>query len=62
MEIEQEMEINFLRGELINSRTRISFLLEAVKNLTHEKERQITKVHWDDWENSEVYAALKGDK
>jgi len=38
---EQEMEINFLRSEVLNSRTRISFLLEAVKNLSEERERLI---------------------
>jgi hypothetical protein len=38
---EQEMEINFLRAEVLNSRTRISFLLEAVKNLSEERERLI---------------------
>ena len=38
---EQEMEINFLRSEVLNSRTRISFLLEAVKNLSDERERLI---------------------
>ena len=38
---EQEMEINFLRAEVLNSRTRISFLLEAVKNLSDERERLI---------------------
>lgn len=40
---EQEMEINFLRSEVLNSRTRISFLLEAVKNLTDERERLIAE-------------------
>ena len=38
---EQEMEIDFLRIEVLNSRTRISFLLEAVKNLSDERERLI---------------------
>lgn len=38
---EQEMEINFLRNELINAKTRISFMLEAIKNLTEERERLI---------------------
>lgn len=38
---EQEMEIDFLRIEVLNSKTRISFLLEAVKNLTDERERLI---------------------
>ena len=38
---EQEMEINFPRSEVLNSRTRISFLLEAVKNLSEERERLI---------------------
>lgn len=38
---EQEMEIDFLRIEVLNSRTRISFLLEAVKNLSEERERLI---------------------
>ena len=38
---EQEMEINFLRGEVMGLRTRISFMLEAVKNLTEERERLI---------------------
>jgi hypothetical protein len=38
---EQEMEIDFLRIQVLNSRTRISFLLEAVKNLTDERERLI---------------------
>lgn len=38
---EQEMEIAYLRLEMINSKTRISFLLEAVKNLTDERERLI---------------------
>jgi hypothetical protein len=38
---EQEMEINFLRDEVINAKTRISFLLEAIKNLTEERERLI---------------------
>jgi len=38
---EQEMEINFLRSEVLNSRTRISFLLEAIKNLSEERERLI---------------------
>lgn len=38
---EQEIEINFLRAEVLNSRTRISFLLEAVKNLSEERERLI---------------------
>ena len=38
---EQEMEINFLRSEVLNSRTRISFLLEAIKNLSAERERLI---------------------
>ena len=38
---EQEQEIKFLRGEVINAKTRISFLLEAVKNLTGERERLI---------------------
>ena len=38
---EQEMEIDFLRIEVLNSRTRISFLLEAIKNLTDERERLI---------------------
>ena len=37
----QEMEINFLRLEVINSKNRISFMLEAVKNLTEERERLI---------------------
>ena len=40
---EQEMEIDFLRIEVLNSRTRISFLLEAVKNLTDERERLIAE-------------------
>lgn len=38
---EQEMEINFLRGEVINAKTRNSFLLETIKNLTEERERLI---------------------
>lgn len=38
---EQEMEINFLRAEVLNLRTRISFLLETVKNLSNERERLI---------------------
>jgi len=38
---EQEMEINFLRGEVINAKTRISFLLEAIKNHSEERERLI---------------------
>ena len=38
---EQEMEIAFLRLEMINTKTRNSFLLEAVKNLTDERERLI---------------------
>ena len=38
---EQEMEINFLRGEMINTKTRNSFLLETIKNLTEERERLI---------------------
>ena len=38
---EQEMEIDFLRIEVLNSRTRISFLLETVKNLSDERERLI---------------------
>ena len=38
---EQEMEIDFLRIEVLHSRTRISFLLEAVKNLSEERERLI---------------------
>lgn len=41
MMTEQEMEINFLRNELINAKTRISFMLEAIKNLTEERERLI---------------------
>lgn len=40
---EQEMEINFLRSEVLNSRTRISFLLESVKNLSAERERLIAE-------------------
>ena len=38
---EQEIEIAFLRLEMINTKTRNSFLLEAVKNLTDERERLI---------------------
>jgi len=38
---EQEMEINFLRNEVINAKTRNSFLLETIKNLTEERERLI---------------------
>lgn len=38
---EQEMEINFLRAEVLNLKTRISFLLETVKNLSNERERLI---------------------
>jgi hypothetical protein len=38
---EQELETNFLRGEVINAKTRISFLLETIKNLTDERERLI---------------------
>ena len=38
---EQEMEIAYLRLEMINTKTRNSFLLEAVKNLTDERERLI---------------------
>lgn len=38
---EQEMEIDFLRIEVLNTRARISFLLEAVKNLSDERERLI---------------------
>jgi hypothetical protein len=38
---EQEMEIDFLRIEVLNSRTRISFLLETIKNLSAERERLI---------------------
>jgi len=35
---EQELETNFLRGEVINAKTRVSFLLETIKNLTEERE------------------------
>jgi hypothetical protein len=38
---EQEMEIAFLRLEMINTKTRNSFLLETIKNLTEERERLI---------------------
>jgi len=38
---EQEMEIDFLRIEVLNAKTRISFLLEAIKNHSEEKERLI---------------------
>ena len=38
---EQEMEIDFLRIEVLNTRARISFLLETVKNLSNERERLI---------------------
>ena len=38
---EQEMEINFLRCEVINAKTRVSFLLEAIKNFKEERERLI---------------------
>jgi hypothetical protein len=38
---EQEMEIKFLRGEVMGLRTRTSFLLETIKNLTEERERLI---------------------
>jgi len=38
---EQEMEINFLRGEVINAKTRTSFMLEAIKNFKEERERLI---------------------
>lgn len=38
---EQEMEIDFLRIEVLNSRTRTSFLLETIKNLSAERERLI---------------------
>jgi hypothetical protein len=38
---EQEMEIAYLRLEMINTKTRNSFLLETIKNLTEERERLI---------------------
>lgn len=41
MMTEQEMEIAFLRLEMINTKTRNSFLLETIKNLTEERERLI---------------------
>ena len=40
---EQEMEIAFLRLEMINTKTRISFLLESVKNLSAERDRLIAE-------------------
>ena len=40
---EQEMEIAFLRLEMINTKTRISFLLDSIKNLTDERERLIAE-------------------
>jgi len=40
---EQEMEIAFLRLEMINTKTRNSFLLETIKNLTEERERLIAE-------------------
>ena len=41
MMTEQEMEIAYLRLEMINTKTRNSFLLETIKNLTEERERLI---------------------
>ena len=38
---EQEQEIAYLRLEMINTKTRNSFLLETIKNLTEERERLI---------------------
>ena len=37
---------------------------ERLRGLVHHAfcEGQITRVQWDDWKNSEVYAALKGDE
>lgn len=38
--------------------------IERLRGLVHRAfcEGQITRVQWDDWKNSEVYAALKGDE
>ena len=38
--------------------------IERLRGLVHHAfcEGQITRVQWDDWKNSEVYAALKGDE
>ena len=41
MMTEQEMEIAYLRLEMINTKTRTSFMLEAIKNLSEERERLI---------------------
>lgn len=40
---EQEMEVNFLRLEVLNAKSRISFLLEATENLSKERERLIAE-------------------
>lgn len=40
---EQEMEVNFLRLEVLNAKSRISFLLEATTNLSKERERLIAE-------------------
>lgn len=39
----QEMEVNFLRLEVLNAKSRISFLLEATENLSKERERLIAE-------------------